>query len=157
MSLILGTNAYIELAQFKAWCDIRTYSYASFTDEAINGAIVVSSLDFVDPRYVFKGDKVDSAQAMNLPTNEVPIADIESGIAQAVYQQLNGQLFVDLSTIDVKGSITAESKKLAVMDKSVEYSEGSRKTKFVDTSRIDDFMDKYTTSNNGGFSSRRTL
>ena len=157
MALTLGTNAYIELDAFKEWCDMRNYDHTIYSNTDIKGAIVVSSLDFIDPRYAFKGTRIDLDQPMDLPTDLVTIADIKSGVAQSVWQQLQGQLFVDLSSIDVKGSVVSESKKLDVMEKETVYSEGSRKTKFVDISRIDDFFRDFTVGNTGGFSARRVL
>lgn len=101
----VGTNSYISLTDFKSWADLRAYDYSAYTDDQINAAAVVSAVDFIDPNYEFKGTKLDSAQPMDLPTDEVAIDDIQNGAAQATWQQLTGILFVKQSSDSNAGQI----------------------------------------------------
>ena len=150
MAIELGVNAYIELAVFKAWCDDRAYDYSSFSDSAINGAIVISSVDFIDVNYTFLGTSLTQTQLMQLPTDQVTIANIENGAAQAVWQQLNGVLLIDQSTIDVKGQVTKTVDEIDVLKEEREYAEGTQKTNTVSTIRIDRALAKYTVGGSQG-------
>lgn len=149
MAVTVGTNSYLTLADFKAWADLRLNDYSAFTDPQIEAALVVSSLDFIDPNYNFKGDKLDDAQAMDLPTDEVAIDDIANGAAQAAWQQLNGELFIS-PTANSSGSITMQRKKLDVLETEVEYSENSAAFYKHDTTQIDKLLKPYVTSGAGG-------
>jgi hypothetical protein len=61
---------------------------------------------------VFSGVKLDTAQPMGLPTDVVAVADISKAVCQAVWQQLNGALFVDPATSTASGEVLMERKKL---------------------------------------------
>ena len=146
--ITLGENAYITLVDFKAWCDLRNYDYAAKSDDDISAAIVRASLDYIDTSYTFKGDKLDSAQPMQLPTDEVAIADIENGAAQASWQALNGELFVDV-TAQSKGAVTKERKKLDTLETETEYEESTAPSYTHSTTQIDRFLSPYTVSGYG--------
>ena len=152
MTLTLGTNAYIELATFKAWCDQRGYDYndkAGYQDSVIEAAIVRSSVDFIDVNYNFKGDSLSDDQPLQLPTNDVTIANIENGAAQAAWQELCGELFVDLSNQSVTGQVKREMKKIDVLETEIEYQDGTAKTNLYSTSRIDRMLAKYVAGGGG--------
>lgn len=153
----VGTNSYISLADFKAWADLRAYDYSSYTDAQIEAATVVSAVDYIDPTYDFKGSKLDESQPMGLPTDEVAIADIENGAAQAVWQQLRGLLFIDESTQLAGGEIKKESKSIGSLDKSVEYVEGTAPTTTYNTSKIYDLLKPYLAVGSGLFEMLRVL
>jgi len=147
----VGTNSYISLTDFKAWADLRAYDYSSYTDDQINAAAVVSAVDFIDPNYEFKGTKLDADQPMDLPTNEVTIADIQNTAAQATWQQLNGVLFVKQSSSSNAGQIKKESKSLGTLSKSVEYVEGTTKNStYYDTTVIDKLLQPYLAYGSSG-------
>lgn len=153
MALILGENAYIELADFKAWCDLRAYDYSGYTNAQIEAAIVVSSSDYIDVTYDFKGEPESSSQQMQLPTSEVAIADIEKGAAQAAWQQLTGLLFVEQSTSS--GEIKRERKKLDVMEVETEYQDSSAATYTYSTTTISRLLAPYLAGGGGGLPAYR--
>ena len=157
MALTLGTNAYTTLQGFKDWCSDRGYSWFDFDDSTIESAIVVVSVDFIDANYAFKGTKLDSNQVMQLPTNSVTIASVSPGVNQAVWQQLNGQLLADLSTINTSGEIASERKKLDVMESETQYREGSRKTNTISTVRVTTLLKPYIVSGYNGMGGVRIL
>ena len=128
MAIVLGENAYIDLDTWKTWADSRNYNYSDYNDEAINGAIVVSSVDFIDIEFDFKGEKVDSDQVMQLPSTQVTIDDIINGAAQAVWQQVRGLLLIDPSAVSQGGSITKTHSKLGTMEEDIEYAESTERT-----------------------------
>lgn len=152
MALTLGTNAYIDLAAFKAWCDQRGYDYndkSGSQDSVIEAAIVRSSVDFIDVSYNFKGDSLSDDQPLQLPTNDVTIADIENGAAQAAWQELCGKLFVDLSNQSATGQVKREMKKLDVLETEIEYQDGTAKTNLYSIARIDKLLSKYVVGSGG--------
>ena len=148
MALTLGTNAYITLADFKAWADQRAYNYG-IDDAAIEAAIVIASVDFIDTKYTFKGESVSDSQAMQLPTDEVAIADIENAAAQAAWLQFKGRLFVDPTAIVQQGQVVSESKSVGPLDKSVTYKDGFQYTTTYPTASVDNMIRPYTISAGG--------
>ena len=153
----VGTNSYISLADFKAWADLRAYDYSSYTDAQIEAATVVSAVDYIDPTYKFKGVKLDDSQPMDLPTDEVAIADIENGAAQAAWQQLRGLLFVDDTTQSAGGEIKKEDKQIGTLQKSVEYIEGTAPTTTYNTAKIYDLLKPFLETGQSGFNILRVL
>ena len=123
--LVLAENCYITLAKFKAWATLRGNAFNNFSDSAIVAAIVVSGLDYITPTFTFKGNKLSDTQPLPLPTNEVRIADIESGAAQAAWQHLNGRLFVSMDEQNVKGNVIEEESKIDVLEEMTKYQEGT--------------------------------
>lgn len=152
MAVTVGTNSYLTVQEFKDNADLLGFDYVTpaYTDLQIEQALSRSALMFVDPRYKFKGDKVDDSQAMDLPTDDVAILDIQYAATQAAWQALIGKLFVNESEQSVNGLVTSESKQLASLSKSVEYQAGTAKTSLYDVSVIDNLMRPFVTSFGGG-------
>ena len=140
----IGVNGYIDVAEFKLWADARGYDYSAKTDEQIEQAITISGVDYIDSRYRFKGDPVELVQMMQLPTDEVSIADIALAANQAVWQQLNGALFADpAATTGATGDVTMERKKLDVLETEVQYAPGTRRTFALNNTLIDSLLRKF--------------
>lgn len=150
MTVIVGTNSYLTLAEFKSQADDLGRDYSSYTDAQIEAALIESSLFYIDPVYKFKGSKLDSAQEMDLPTTEVAISDIAKGAFQAAWQAVTGTLFV-IQSPEFNGEVIKERKKLATLEKEVEYRAGSTPTVFYDTSRIGMLLRPYLVQQSGGF------
>ena len=137
----IGVNGYIDVAEFKLWADARGYDYSAKTDQQIEQAITIASVDYIDTRYVFKGVKLDAAQAMQLPTDEVAIADIALAANQAVWQQLSGALFADpIASTGAAGDVTMERKKLDALETEIQYSHGSQRRFALNNALIDSLL-----------------
>lgn len=136
MAITVGTDAYISLAGYKAWADARGYTYG--VDAEVEAAIVIAT-DFMDATYTFRGEPVTEGQPLQLPTDEVAIADIEKAIAQAVYLQLLGRLTVDPSTLTTT-VITGESKQVGSLSTSTSYAERARYTTTYPTTSVDKLL-----------------
>lgn len=149
MAITVGTNSYLTIEEFKAWADLRGKDYSSFADDQINAALVVSSLDYIDPNYKFNGVKLGNNQSMNLPTSEVAIADIAGGASQAAWQALNDELLISPSA-NTLGQVTKQRDKLDVLETETEYQEGTAAFYTHDTTQIDKLLDPYITSSTGG-------
>lgn len=145
MPVTVGTNSYLTVQDFKDNADMFGLPYDSYTDEQIEQALSRSALMYIDSKYKFKGEQLDEAQKMDLPTSEVVIVDIVYGATQAAYQALIGKLFVSESSQSANGLVTSESKQLSSLSKSVEYQEGTARTSFYDTGLIDNLMQPYIT------------
>lgn len=150
MALTLGANAYISLADWKAWADERVYDYSSYTDSQIEGAIVVASVDFVDANYTFKGGPLDESQVMQLPTDDVAIDDIKKAMGQAVWQQLRGLLLIDAESISQQGQVTKKREKLDVLEEETEYQESSERTYSMPTGTIDRLLKPFVIAGGAG-------
>lgn len=153
MAITVGTNSYLTIEEFKAWADLRGKDYSSFDDNQISAALVVSSLDYIDPNYKFKGVKLDDNQSMGLPTSEVAIADIAGGASQAAWQALNDELLISPSA-NTLGQVTKQRDKLDVLETETEYQEGTAAFYTHDTTQIDRLLDPYTVGNIGGSMAR---
>lgn len=155
--ITVGTNSYLTVAEFKANCDLFGRDYSTKSDAEIEQALSSSALLYIDPNFTFKGEKLDENQAMDLPTDEVSIADIAQGAAQAAWQDLNGYLFVDESLQSVNGKVTSESKSVGSLSKSVDYEEGTALTTTYSTSKIRSLLKPYLGYNTGGLPNARVL
>lgn len=147
--ITLGENGYITVEQFKTWCNARLIEFFAYNDLQIEAAIVVSSVDFIDTNYTFKGCKVDKDQPMSLPTDEVAIADIKNAVAQAVWAQLQGLLFV-ADDAQLQREVVSESSKLGDLSESTTYAEGTSREYTYNTRKIDQLIKPYVISGSGG-------
>ena len=155
---VTDANAYISLAEFKAYATARFIDIDDYENDQINGAIVIASVDFISVNYDFKGTKLTDTQGMTLPTNEVGInSDIKIATYQAAMLSLTGRLFVDATELSVNGSVTLDSKSVGSLSKTTEYSEGGRTyTSKYPTDNIDDRLSEYL-SGGGGYAPDKSL
>jgi len=153
----VGENSYISLIDFQAWALLFGHDTSGYTDPQIESATVRTALNFIDPEYTFKGTKVDDAQAMDLPTDEVAIEDINNAAAQTVWQELNGFLFVAMDSQSANGDVKSESKSVGSLKKAVEYAEGTANTNTYSTTVIDSLMRPFLDVSTTGFNSLRVL
>ena len=63
-------NAYISVADWKAYCDDHGYDYSSYTDAQIQEAIIRAT-DYTDVRWTFEGKKYDFDQSTEAPRSDV--------------------------------------------------------------------------------------
>ena len=153
MSVTVGTNSYLTVAEFKAQADSLARDYSGYADAQIEAALIESSLYYIDVTYTFKGTKVSDTQPMSLPTDEVAIADISKGAFQAAWQSLTGTLFINPSEAG-KSNVIKERKKLGTLETETVYSEGSTTGYIYDTTRIELLLKPYldaSTIMSGGF------
>lgn len=146
MAITVGTDAYISLADYKAWADARGYVYG--TDDVVEAAIVIAT-DFMDATYTFRGEPVAESQPLQLPTDKVAIAGIEKAIAQAVHLQLLGRLTVDPSTLTT-AAITGESKQVGSLSTSTSYAERATYTTAYPTTSVDKLLRGFVVSHGLG-------
>jgi hypothetical protein len=146
--LILAKNCYITLSNFKAWATLRGNAFNSFSDSAIVAAIVVSGLDYITPTFTFKGTKINEEQPLPLPTDQVTIANIESGAAQAAWQQLSGRLFVSMDEQNVKGNVIEEESKIDVLEELTKYQPGTALASKFSTTLIRSLLKPYIIGTN---------
>ena len=94
---------------------------------------------------------------MTLPTDEVEItSNIKNATYQAALLSLKGRLFVDTTEININGAVSAESKSVGSLSKSVEYAENGRKyTNKYPTTNIDNLLSDYVLG--GGVAPNRAL
>jgi len=149
--ITLGENGYITVEQFKTWCNARLIEFFAYNDLQIEAAIVVASVDFIDTNYTFKGCKLDEAQSMSLPTDDVAIADIQNAVAQAVWQQLRGLLFTPELTSN-EGEVLRKREKVGPIEEETEYREGSVRSYTYSTTKIDRLIAPHVIGNAGGLS-----
>ncbi len=121
MAITVGTNAYITEAEYLAYADdggvIPNYATIQYD--------IVKSARFIDTYYNFKGQPVSDTQSMKLPTDEVTIANIKKAALKAVEMQQAGLLTLDLASV-ATGQVKREMKKVDVLEKEIEYVEGSQ-------------------------------
>ena len=140
--ITLGTNGYITVETFKAWCNARLIEYFKYNDLQIEAAITVACVDFIDTQYRFKGCKLDQSQSMSLPTSSVTIDNVKEGACQATWQQLQGVLFVD-DIAQTQREVVSESSKLGDLSESVTYAEGNTRDHSYSSRKIYDKLKDY--------------
>ena len=147
MAITLGTDAYISLVDYKAWADARGYAYG--TDAEVEAAIVIAT-DFMDSNYSFRGKPLADNQPLQLPADEVAIADIEKAIAQAVYLQLIGRLTVDPTSLTT-AAVVGESRAVGSLSTSTQYAERATYSTTYPTTSVDRLLKGFVVS--GGLGS----
>lgn len=145
MTITVGTNAYITEAEYLAYADERFIipNYATLQ------ADIVKSADFIDTYYNFKGQPVSDTQSMKLPTDEVTIANIKKAALKAVEMQQAGLLTLDLASV-ATGQVKREMKKVDVLEKEIEYVEGSQQTFKRKAPELDMLLRPYTIGGTSG-------
>ncbi len=130
-----NAQAYCDYNYFHAYVTERgiTHSHSQATIEA---ALVVAAKDWIDGYHSFIGEKLVSTQALQFPRlfedavtypDSFP-AEIKLANAKAAWLQLQGLLLVDQSTLSLSGAVTAESKSVGALSKSVSYESGTAQT-----------------------------
>lgn len=141
----VGTNSYTTAALYEAYADERGITVKNHTLEQD----LILSADFIDTYYNFKGQELDAAQAMSLPTDVVAIADISKAALKAVELQQTGRLSLDASVL-AGGLIASESKSLdGVGSKSVSYESGSQVTYKARVPELDRLLMPFTKGGSG--------
>lgn len=151
MAATLGVNAYTDLTSFKAWASERGYELFDYLDNQIEHAIVISTVDFLDANYMYRGQKVSEEQELKLPTDKVAISDISRAANQAAYQQLKGELFIDPSEVELKGQIASQKSKLGDLEEETSYHKATARLYTYPTNKIDALLKPYTIQTSRGF------
>lgn len=140
MCSTVGTNAYVTSEQYQ--------DYAAARGIAVNVSNldndIILSADFIDLYYTFKGEPVSDTQAMQLPTDQVSILNINKAALKAIELQQLGRLSLDATAL--KGALIAsESKSLdGVGSKSVTYESGSQVTYKARVPELDRLLAPFT-------------
>ena len=146
--ITLGTNGYITVNELHSWITERGYQHSN-SDTQMEQAIIISGVDFIDTTYRFRGSPVSDTQPMQLPTDQVAIADIKNGAAQAAWQQLQGLLFVQQTAASASGEVIRQMKKLDVLETETEYAAGTQRTTTFNTTLISRMLAPYTVGGSG--------
>lgn len=157
MSLILedgtglpNSNAYADLAEFKAHYDLRGVDYSAYDDADIEAALITCTIDFMDVYYCYKGAALNEEQALSLPTNEVGInKDIKNACCNGALLHLQGLLLIDESLINPLGEVKRVMSKIDVLEDEVEYQDGTQQTYKRNTAIIDRLLNKYLSGGGG--------
>jgi hypothetical protein len=120
------SNAYITESELSNYAALRSIDLAAYDVAAREAAIIVCSVDFIDVNYNFKGDLIDDDQAMSLPTDQVSIdKNIKSAVCKGAILHLKKLLIIEPETVNPKGEIKSENKKLGPLETKTEYAEYS--------------------------------
>ncbi len=147
---LADANALISLETFYSFADSRNANVDGYDSSAIQGAIVTASQDYISVYYCFKGELLNPDQGLALPTTEVTINNkIKQATYEAALLSLNGNLFVNPSSIDSNGAILSESGSLSSMGDSVTYQEGTQYTTTKPTPTVDLLLKPFITGGAG--------
>lgn len=144
-------NALIDLNFLSDYASNRNIDLSAYPlDAQKQGAIVIASVDYCDTYFTFSGEKLNTDQGMQIPSNKVPLNNqIKTAIAMAAVLHLQGRLFVLATDVDRK-ALTSESKGVGPVSESKTYSENWQYTTKYPTGTIDRILNKYSI---GGFGS----
>lgn len=145
MAITIGTNAYITAAEYEAYADERGILPNAVTLDAD----IIKSADFIDTYYNFKGQVVTEGQPMKLPTDQVTIANIKKAALKAVEMQQAGLLTLNLASVET-GLVKREMKKVDVLEKEIEYVEGSQQAFKRRSPELDMLLRPYTIGGTNG-------
>lgn len=145
MAITIGTNAYITAAEYEAYADERGILPNAVTLDAD----IIKSADFIDTYYNFKGEVVDPAQAMKLPTDQVTISNIRKAALKAVEMQQAGLLTLNLAGVET-GLVKRVMEKVDVLETETEFVEGSQQTFKRRSPELDMLLRPYTIGGTNG-------
>lgn len=130
--LTAGANAYITVAEFKAYHDDRGNSYST-SDPLIQKGIVKAT-DHLDHRWLYKGQQLEDVQTTEWPRenvwdragNEVEgiPAFIKKACAEYALRATTQDLEPDLDQPTAAGGIKRTRDKVDVIETEVEYQDG---------------------------------
>jgi hypothetical protein len=125
-------SAYITEAEYTAYAAER----GIVVDLATLDADRILSADFIDTFYQFKGQPLDAAQEMQLPTDQVTVAAIKKAVLKACEMQQAGLLTVNLAALS-SGVVKRIMTKVDVLEKEIEYQDGTQPTSKPRTPELD--------------------
>jgi hypothetical protein len=122
---IASANSYASVAELNAYAEFR-FDLTAYTNTQKEAALVVASSDWIDGYHSFRSESLTETQGLFFPTllDALPYAVKEASMKAALLQ-LRGLLLVDLSTLNVNGSVESESKSVGPLSKSATYKKGS--------------------------------
>lgn len=145
-----ASNAYADLAEFKAHYDLRGVDYSTYADADIEAALITCTIDFMDVYYCYKGTVLNKDQALSLPTDEVGInKDIKNACCNGALLHLKGALLIDDAAVSTTGAIKSTSKKLDVMESETVYQDGTQQTYKRNTATINRLLSGYLFAGGG--------
>ena len=125
-------SAYITEAEYTTYANERGITVNLATIDAD----LILSADFIDTFYTFKGQPLDVAQEMQLPTDQVTVAAIKKGALKACEMQQAGLLSVNLAALS-SGVVKRIMTKVDVLEKEIEYQDGTQPTSKPRTPELD--------------------
>jgi hypothetical protein len=125
-------SAYINEAEYTAYAAERGIVVNLETLYADR----ILSADFIDAFYQFKGVPLDPLQEMQLPTDQVTVAAIKKAALKACEMQQAGLLAVNLAALS-SGVVKRTMTKVDVLEKEIEYQEGTQPTSKPRTPELD--------------------
>ena len=132
-SIIANANAYITVAELKAYWDSRADTITQ-VDAEVQAAIIIAT-QYVDLNYNWRGEIVSDTQNLDWPranviddqgrslaSDAIPTA-LKNAICEYAKRQLASSIQPDVST--EVGGITKIREKVDVIEQEIEYEEGS--------------------------------
>ena len=102
---------------------------ASYSTAQKEAALVIASIDWLDGQHSFIYEPSTTTQALKFPVDIDEEATLPQAVKNATMKaallHLQGLLLVDLTGLNVAGSIESEDKKLGPLEKSVKYKSGT--------------------------------
>lgn len=144
MAITIGVNAYVTAEQYEAYADER----GIISDPVNLDSDIIKSADYIDTYYRFKGELVDPAQSMKLPTDQVTIAQIKKAALKAVEMQQAGLLTLDLASV-ATGQVKRVMEKVDVLETETEYVEGSQQSFKRKAPELDMLLRPFTVGGTG--------
>lgn len=122
-----NANAYIDVAFLRDYYTARGVTLPS-DDGALEAAITVATLDYVDFFFKFREKPLNDAQALKAPFERSGFPEaVKRATAVAAYLHTEGLLFVDKSTNLQQGQVKRTRRKLEGLETENEYVEHTGK------------------------------
>lgn len=126
-TIVVDANAFAAVAFVDAYFADR--AIAAWTGvQAVKEAAIIKATDYINNRFLFKGDKVDDDQALEFPRM---VCDVDIGMpiklqkatAEYALRALSGPLAPD-PTVDERGlQVVSKMEKVGPLEESTTYSE----------------------------------
>jgi hypothetical protein len=153
-------NTYADEIDLDSYADLRNIDLSIYSTAQKEAALYIAANDYIDGMHDFIGVKLEDEQVMKLYTDLVTYDDASKDIisvnCEAAILQLKGALFVEQTAAVALGQIKSTTSKLDVLEKSVEYVEGTaRTTGTINTSRLERILRPYLAFGGGSILNMR--
>lgn len=162
---IIGANAYISVAEFKAYHDVRGGDYSAAADDTVIAAAIIRATDYVDTRFWYVGrKKMGRTQSTEWPriaaydrdryaVTDVPM-EVKDACAEYALRSLSDDLMPDPTRDDTGQVIQSKTETVGPITESVTYAAGAAQTVLPKYPTADQILIKSGLTRSGGTVSR---
>jgi hypothetical protein len=128
---VAGANAYITVDELKAYHDDRGNDYSDYATGDLEKAIVRAT-DFIDERWDYQGEKLNSTQSTSWPRRDVYVDDLlVTGIPDDVKEACAEYAFISAGGTELDPAPAVDSRNQVIQRKREKVGPLEEETEYV--------------------------